>query len=112
MEQCSWMKKPPHLRYPRHPSLLLPDPTITMCINRLWQWQENGELYFVLYEGLGVKPYAQAQARADHGGALLGGPLAGGGPSRLSTCATTILLMRGLLKGAIAQTTRRRRWAP
>ena len=54
MEQCSWMKKPPHLRYPRHPSPYLPDPSVTTCMNRLWQWQENGELYFVLYEGLGL----------------------------------------------------------
>ena len=65
LQPCSWMKKRPALRYPRVPSAFLPTAAIRLCINKLWQWQEQGEIFFMLMEGSGL---GAVMAGGFHGG--------------------------------------------
>ena len=53
---CSWMSRPPALRYPRSRSgnaVGAPN-NMLACVEQLWQWQEQGSLLFVVFEGQGL----------------------------------------------------------
>ena len=48
------MLKAADVRYPRVPSKLLPINSMLQCMGRLWTWQEQGDVAFLMLEGNGL----------------------------------------------------------
>lgn len=50
---CSWMSVPLVMRYPRTRKVAAPQ-AMRECVDRLWQWQEQGDILFQMLEGQGL----------------------------------------------------------
>ena len=52
--ECPWMDLPTPSRYPRNQPKRRPPYKLWECFDKMWQWQQDGQILFILYEGQGL----------------------------------------------------------